>query len=250
MSAVSEDRRLWLGGGVAVGVLLLLAGWLLLVQPQLTATADTRAQAEDSQLQNGTLAGTVSTLKAADKNLPTLVSALRHTREQLPITSGLSAFTDQLGAQAAAAKLTISSVTVGSVSVVTAAVAAPVAAAGGGAISEGTTATTGTAPAGTAGPAGQLYQVQLTLVTTGGLAQQRGFLAAVQAQGPRAALVTSVQLAATTDAAAATVTTGTAAVASLDTSAAMTTVLTVFVAPQTPAAAEQLAAQLDATPQR
>lgn len=252
MSAGLQNRRVWLGGGVAVTVLVLLAGWLLLVQPQLSATADTRTRTEDAQLQNSTLAGKVSTLKAADRNLPALVSGLRSTRQQLPITSGLSTFTDQLGRQAAAAKVTVTSIAVGTASVVTAAVPVPAATAatGTGAITENAPA--GATTGGTGGPAGQLYQVQVTLITTGGLSQQRGFLTAVQHEGPRAALVTSIQLAPATDAGAAAVTRpgAPAPVASIDGSAAMTTVLTVFVAPQTPADAKQLAAQLTAKPQR
>lgn len=255
MSAALEDRRVWLGGGVAVGVLVVLAGWLLLLQPQLTATADTNTLTEDAQLQNSTLAAKVSALKSADRGIPTLVAGLRRTREQLPITSGLATFTDQLGTQAAAAGVTVTSIAVGAVSPAVAAVPVPAATAASGTgtgtsgISENAPATT---TAGAGGPAGQLYQVQLTVITTGTLAQQRGFLTAVQAQGPRAALITSVQLAPATDPAAAAAAKPGASppVASIDRSATMTTVLTIFVAPQTPANAKQLAAQLAAKPQR
>lgn len=248
MSATFQDRRVWLGGGVGVGVLVLLAGWLVLVQPQLTATADTRTRTEDARLQNSTLAGKVSTLKAADRNLPALVSGLRRAREQLPITSGLSTFTDQLGSQAAAAKVTITSVAVGAVSVATATmptVAAPGATSGTGAISESAPTTTTTSTS--ANPAGKLYQIQLTVITTGPLSGQRAFLTAVQSTGPRAALLSSVQLApAEADTAAGAAPAGRTAVSSIDASGAMTTVMAVFVSPLTSADAKQLTAQLNA----
>lgn len=109
----SDRNRLWLGGGVAVGLLVIVGGWFLLLSPELSATSDTRDQIEDAQLQNAKLQSNITTLKAANANLPTLVTQLRRSRQQLPVTSGFTTFTDQLAAQAAAAKVTITSIEIG-----------------------------------------------------------------------------------------------------------------------------------------
>lgn len=253
--SAGDRTRLWLGSGVAVGLLVLVAGWFLLLSPELSATSDTRDRIEDAQLQNAGLQSKIATLQAANAQLPTLVSQLRRSRQQLPVTSGFTTFTDQLAAQAKTAGVTITSVAIGAIApatgAATGAVAAPAAtdtgdSAGSAGSAGGTTGTaaSGTAAAAAAGPAGTIFQVQVTLTTTGGLAQQRDFISAVQAVGPRAALISSLQLAPGEGADAGSG--GSAATSSLDRSAAVTTVLTVFVQPQSPAATQALAAQLNA----
>lgn len=263
----TDDARLWLGGGALVAVLVLVLGWLVLVAPQLSHASTVRAEQADEQVASASLSAKVTTLRKQNAQTPALVADLRKVRGQLPISSGLAAFTDQIGQQAAQARVTVTSV----------AVAAPVAttgtgSAGGtpttggtpatggtpttGATTNGATTDTATAAATTAttGPAGKVFAVPVTITTAGSLVKQRAFLSRLQT-GPRAVLVSSSRLgpAATTGGAttgartgATTGGRGTAAAASTDKASEMTTLLTVFVAPQTPADTAELTRQLNA----
>ena len=114
--------------------------------------------------------------------------------------------------------------------------------------SSGTTGSTGTGAGvtGAAGPAGQVFQIQVTLTTHGSLRQQLAFLHALQRPGTRAALVSSANLAPGGDPAAPGPAKGTPASATIDAASTLTTLMSVFVNPQTPAATAELNRQLSA----
>ena len=46
MSARAQDKRLWLGGGAVAAVLIVLIGWFVVIDPELSAATATREQAD------------------------------------------------------------------------------------------------------------------------------------------------------------------------------------------------------------
>jgi hypothetical protein len=190
MTGRSQNRRLWLGGGAAVAILILVVGWFFVISPQLSATASIRDQADSAQVQNSVLQAKNSKLKKENDNVATLRAGLAAALAELPSDGGLPAFTRQLSAQATANSVSLTSVIVGGVLPVAGAVAAPAAAA---AAETGTAATGTTAAAATS--AGGLMQIPVSLVVTGLGKNDIAFLKALQVTGPRRALVSAVQLA-------------------------------------------------------
>ena len=271
----TDDARLWLAGGVVAAVLAVAFGWLVLIGPQISQAAALRSQAADQQSSNTLLQARVGALRTLSAQLPALVTALGSARAQVPITSALSTFTDQLGRQATQSKVTVTSVAVAPAVAAadpTPAAGAASAAGAAGAASAGTASGTGAGAGANAGagagsspgaaggataggPAGKLFAIPVTVITTGSLAQQRAFLTAVRA-GPRASVVTATRLGPGSTAAGAAGAGGAAAGAgagsagSIERTSEMTTQLTVFVAPQTPAATAELTRQLTAKPIR
>jgi hypothetical protein len=146
------------------------------VSPKLSSASSLRSQKGEIQTQNAVLQSKVDRLRAADANMAQLTAELSAAQAALPPDSGLSAFTDQLRSQAAAAKVSITSITAGAPGLAT-------------------PGKTGQAakPSGTA-VAGGLYSIPITLAVTGSPAHELAFLKAVQ-HGSRAALVTSAQVA-------------------------------------------------------
>ena len=67
MGARAQDKRLWLGGGAVLAVLIVLIGWFVVIDPELSAASSTRDQADSAQLQNMVLEAKNSTLKAAER---------------------------------------------------------------------------------------------------------------------------------------------------------------------------------------
>ncbi|QNK80363.1 hypothetical protein [Nakamurella sp. PAMC28650] len=190
MTGRSQNRRLWLGGGAAVAILILVVGWFFVISPQLSATASIRDQADSAQVQNSVLQAKNSKLKKENDNVATPRAGLAAALAELPSDGGLPAFTRQLSAQATANSVSLTSVIVGGVLPVAGAVAAPAAAA---------TTETGTAAGATAAPAatsaGGLMQIPVSLVVTGLGKNDIAFLKALQVTGPRRALVSAIQLA-------------------------------------------------------
>ena len=86
--------------------------------------------------------------------------------------------------------------------------------------------------AATATAAGRTFGFPMVVTTTGKLAAQRAMLTAIQRSGPRAALVHSVKF------------TPASGTQTVDADSIMTTQLTIYVTPLSPAAAQQLQAQL------
>jgi len=248
----TDDARLWLAGGVVAAVLGVAFGWLVLIGPQISQAAALRSQAADQQASNTLLQARVGALRTLSAQLPALVTALGSARAQVPITSALSTFTDQLGRQATQSKVTVTSVAVAA----SAGTASGTGAGAGANAGAGAGSSPGAAGGATAGgPAGKLFAIPVTVITTGSLAQQRAFLTAVRA-GPRASVVTATRLGPGSTAAGAAGAGGAAAGAgagsagSIERTSEMTTQLTVFVAPQTPAATAELTRQLTAKPIR
>jgi hypothetical protein len=255
--------RVWIVVGVLASIAVMALSWFFFINPQLNTRATAEQQTADAQMQNLALHQKIDKLRRDSANSAALQAQLDDARDALPTDHRLDAFTRQLTAQAQKAGVTVMSITPASpVLLQTQPTAGPTSddAAAGEADATGTAppaAAPTTAPK-TTGPAGQLYAIQVTLITDGTVAKQQALLQAIQTEGPRAALVLSTKMApdqATAAAPAAPAaptapTSGTGKATgtpqTLVDTWTMTTVLQVFVAPQSPqdqAALATLAAQ-------
>ncbi|MET0966399.1 MAG: hypothetical protein ABWZ02_08390, partial [Nakamurella sp.] len=122
MSARFQDKRLWLGGGAAVAVLIVLIGWFFVIDPELSAAATTRAEAESARAQNVVIEARNDTLKTQNDNVAALRTSLQALTVGLPADDGLPAFTRQLSEQAGTS-VVLNSIVVGAAAPVAVAVA-------------------------------------------------------------------------------------------------------------------------------
>lgn len=264
-----DDPKVWIGGGIAATLVILLAGYLLLVHPQLASASTQRADAAAARSQNASLSGRLAALAVENSKLPAYSGQLGRVLTQLPITDGITTYAEQLNTQAAMSQVAVKSLAVGSItaSSISAAAAATTTDTTGSTTDTSTTAaapaatpvtttatagtgtgstvpgstTTGTTTTGTAGvpvtsAAGSVFQIAYTVTTHGTLQQQQTFIRAIQDFGPRVALVKSLSF----------VPDSASQSATLDSSSDMTTELEVFVAPQSAAATALLDRQLRA----
>lgn len=205
MSARTQDKRLWLGGGALTAVLIVLLGWFFVIDPELSAASSTWNDAESVRMQNTVLEAKNTRLKAQNDDVAALRAGLADALAALPFDSGLPAFTRQVSKQAAETSVVLSSVVVaGAVPVAEAAAAAGATTAD----PEATIPTTG------------LVAISVTVVGIGSCSADMEFLKAIQVTGPRRALVTDVQLTPATG----------------DAPCTLTVQLTVFSAPLSPTA--------------
>jgi hypothetical protein len=210
MMSVSQDKRVWLGGGALVAVLIAVVSWFMVISPELSSANSLRSQATDADFQNSLTQSKVSKLKLQADHPGRLTASLETALNALPKASGLPAFTRQLNAQAAATDVRVASIVIGAIALAnptTPAASVP-------ATTPGSTVVPATA-------AGSVFAIPVTVVSTGNLIRQLMFLEAVQALGPRRALVTSTQFAPA----------GNNQTAPIDRAAQLTVQLTVFSAP-------------------
>jgi Tfp pilus assembly protein PilO len=80
---VSRTRG-WTLGTVALSLVILLAGWFLLVSPKRSEANALQAQAAGVQQQNASLVTQIATLKAQNAKLPEQQAKLAKIRQQLP----------------------------------------------------------------------------------------------------------------------------------------------------------------------
>lgn len=216
MKGARNSDRVWLGGGALLALMVLLVAWFAVISPELTATGDITDQTVAAQTQNTVAQTKLTKLRSDFANMPTLTATLRQAREALPSGSGLPDFTRQLTTEAATAGVTMKSLTTSTPVLATSPNAAATAAAQAAATP---------AAGGASSAAGVLLAIPVTVVVEGSLEGHRALLRAVQVDGPRRALLTSVVVAPATGAATASVTAATT----------MTMQLQVFVAPLSPA---------------
>jgi len=225
MNAHFQDKRVWLGGGAVFAVLILLIGWFFVIDPELSAAASTRDEAESAQAQNVVMDAKNNALQAQQENIASLQANLQDLSAGLPADDGLPAFTRQLSEQAGTS-VVLTSIIVGAVGPVAAAVPA----------TESTGETENTSEAGTtavpdATPAASTTLVQMTItVAAAGLGDDLvAFVQKIQT-GPRRVLVTDSQLTPSGDAGA-----------GIAGQCTMNMTLTIFSAPQSPEAEAALA---------
>jgi|tagenome__1003787_1003787.scaffolds.fasta_scaffold20840116_3 Tfp pilus assembly protein PilO len=113
MSARRVDR-IWLFGGIAAVILLVVASWILLISPKNADTAGVQSQTDDATTQLITLKRAVATLKEQNKKLATYTAQLKKNQKALPATSGVPDFLRQLQDSGTAVDVEISGLSVGS----------------------------------------------------------------------------------------------------------------------------------------
>ncbi len=218
----TQNKKVWLGGGAVVAVAIVLLGWFVVVNPQLSAALSTRSDTESARAQNVVLEAKNAKLKAENDNVAALRASLATALAQLPSDGGLPEFTRQVSKQASDNKVALTSVTVGGATAVAGAASAT---ATNAAAAATTTAAATTAAAAAASSTG-VVQIAITLSATGLGSNAMKFLKAVQVTGPRRALVTASQLAPS----------GTGASGGIDGPCTLSLTLTIFSAPLTPTA--------------
>jgi len=164
----------WYAAAAIASVLVLLAGWFLLVSPQNATAADLSTQADSQAQTNAQTEVKIAALKAQYKNLPTLQRQFAIAQTHLPPTPQLPALLRQLSAAAKSAGVTLDSVSP--------AAPTPLDTTGTNAVSS-----TGAAAA------GQVNVIPVTITVEGPFANTRLFLADLEAM-PRSVLVTGIAM--------------------------------------------------------
>ncbi|SNY29244.1 type 4a pilus biogenesis protein PilO [Paractinoplanes atraurantiacus] len=161
-------NQVWLAGGIAAIILLVLGTWFLLISPKLSDTDAVQAEADDVNIQLLRLNKEVAKLAAEDKKRATHQASVDELAANLPESYGEPDFLRMLQTTGAATNVTISNFTAGD----------PAA-----------SATVPTA-----------VEVPITLTATGTQSNVDKFLVSLQSVQDRAVLVTSVSLSSSTDA--------------------------------------------------
>jgi hypothetical protein len=192
----------WIGGTGVVALLLLVAGWFLLVSPVMAAAGETRAAAEDVEADNATARTRIETLKGQFADLDASKAELAELQKQVPTTGQLAAYLRQVDEQAVAHGVVVTGVTPSTPELFAPIQAAPAAAtatdgttdttAADGTDADGSTTAAAPAPAaGTGAPTG-MVDVPITMTAVGSYANVLGWVQAMQEQTDRLLLVTSV----------------------------------------------------------
>jgi len=153
--------RMWLIGGVVGALAILGLAYILAIGPAWTNLTDTRDQSLASETDLAVQRTKLATLASQNGDIATYRTALAKAQLSLPSDDGTEAYVHDLTAAARSAKVTLSSVTVSPPTVVSGA----------------------TPPA---------YAVPITVSTLGKPAETEKFLAEIQNNLPRAALVNTV----------------------------------------------------------
>lgn len=173
----TSKPQTWYIGTAVVAVLVLLAGWFLLVAPAKSNAADLQAQADSVTAQNASTQLQIDQLKAQSKNLPAQQAQIAAIRTRIPTNPALPTLIRTLSTQATAAGVSLDSLTPGT----------PVLTSGG----VGTTSATG-AGATPVAP-GKVSQIPITMKVTGNFANVRLFMNGIE-QMQRALLVSGLAI--------------------------------------------------------
>jgi Tfp pilus assembly protein PilO len=195
-----ERNRLKMIAAVLTGVVVLALGFVLGVQPQLTAATTASEQKASVDQQNETLRAGLATLKADNEKLPALQAELADLQTAVPSQATLPAFLSEISQLAAASGTTVMGFTTSDA--VAYAPAEPAAAATDASSSDSTTdgagsiaapsAPVATAPELVTDPqitAANFSSIPITVTVKGSYEQARDFLGKLQ-QGSRLFLVT------------------------------------------------------------
>jgi Tfp pilus assembly protein PilO len=192
-----ERNRLKMLAALLTGVAVLALGFVLGVQPQLTAASTASEQKASVDQQNATLSTGLATLKADSEKLPALKSELTELQTSVPSQATMPAFLSEISELAGASGTTVTGFTTSDA--VAYAPAAPAAATtDSGATGSTTDAAAPTAPVATAPElvtdpqitAANFSSIPITVTIKGSYGQARDFLGKLQ-QGSRLFLVTN-----------------------------------------------------------
>jgi Tfp pilus assembly protein PilO len=171
---MSLTRRWGVGAAIAA-LVILAAGWFLLVKPQKSKASDLRTQTATQEQANQLLTTKIQALQAQQKQLPQQQQILEKFATKIPESASQPSLIRALTTTAKASGVDLASITPGA--------AAPVDAAAGG------TATLGAA----APAAATLYSMPIALSVTGSYANLESFFSGLE-QLPRAFLVSGFGL--------------------------------------------------------
>jgi hypothetical protein len=188
--ARTRSERLWILIGVACVLVVAVAAWAFVVSPKLGQAKSVRSQTGSAQGQNAALHADLDRLRAAYKHMGQLRAQRDVAREALPTDNAMSAFTNQLAGQAKAAHVSITMLNTSDPAPITSSAPATVAPSTGASSSAAPVAALPTGPTIAQG----IYGIPVTLTVTGTAANDLRFLNAIQHRGPRAVLISSVQL--------------------------------------------------------
>lgn len=165
----------WYAAAGLASLLVLVAGWFLLVSPQQTNASEIAAQAEGQVASNEVTQHKIDALKAEFANLPTLQQQLAKAQQKLPATPQLPALLRSMSTTATKAGVVLKSVSP----------SAPQPLAAGA--QQGATSS-----AALAAP-GSVNVIPVTIMVQGNFANVRLFLSSLEAM-PRSVLVTGVSI--------------------------------------------------------
>jgi type IV pilus assembly protein PilO len=180
-----NSTRTWTLGTAVVAVLLLVAGWFLLVSPQRSAAADLRDQVTAQQAANDAIALKTKQLQAQFASLPERQAQLAEIKQQMPDNPALPSLIRDLSSYADSAGVTLDSVAPGAPTAVVA--AAPAAPAAGQPVTA-----PGQAPA--AASTDGLLSIPTTVTAVGSYSELTLYLQKLQSSMRRAFLVNTVGL--------------------------------------------------------
>jgi Tfp pilus assembly protein PilO len=173
-------ERIWLAGGGAVALLMVLVGYLFFISPQRGETGDINTAVDAARLQNIKLEHSIKTLEKQNKDLARYQSELEQARLALPTSSGLPDFLRTLQSIGAATHANVTSLTVGNPADVTSlAVSAPAEVTG----QSKPTATVAGA---------RVYSLPITAQVSGSVDELNAFLSQLQSVQPRAVLISQI----------------------------------------------------------
>lgn len=175
----------WYGAAALASVLVLVAGWFLLVSPTRASADDVAAQAETQQAANTAMQNKIDALKAQYKDLPNLQQQLSSIQVKLPQSPQVPALIRTLSTTSTKAGVTLLAFTPSNPTPL-----------GTGA---GTASATG-AP--DLAAAGQVNVIPVTMQVRGDFANVKLFLSSLESL-PRAVLVTGINISRAGDAASA-----------------------------------------------
>lgn len=188
-------NRLWMAGGALACILMLVAGWFLLIQPKRAEAVDTRLQTESVQQSNEQLRVRIAQLKAQFATLPAKQRQLEEVRRAMPQDIAESTLLREVQALASGTGSTLVSVTSGELTPLGSAASAPAAASPSASSTATASASAGGTTAGAA-PVGEglVQSLPVTIVVDAPFASSQAFLQQLQNKMPRAFLVTDLQI--------------------------------------------------------
>lgn len=179
--------RTWKLAGAAGTVLVLLAGWFLLISPQRQQAADLADEMSTAQLNVARLTSRLADLRRDQGDMARYVQQLADDRAALPATPGLADLLRQLEAAGGATGFVLTSMAAGQPEVVAGAGSAPAG-----------SQPAGSQPAGSRPAAGgrlvgqTVFSIPITLAGMGSASVLEQFLDQIQTIQPRALLISSV----------------------------------------------------------
>lgn len=165
MRTTTTDR-IWIGGGALVAVVLLAVAWFVFISPQNATTESMGNEVEMAEAKVVSARERLVELRKQNENLDEYLLKLERDRAALPVDSGMPDFLRHLQAAGDKTGVAINGLVVGSPTKITVA-------------------------------SGTIYYLPLTLNAAGSAANLESLLNELQQVQPRAALMTSVDMAAT-----------------------------------------------------